>query len=185
MDDEAIISLFFARSENAIAALDKKYGSTCRRISRQILPSIEDVDEVVSDAYLGVWNAIPPARPDPLSSFLYKIVRYLSLKRRRRNSAQKRNTAYDKALEELGDVFPSEDTPETVLEQKLLTAAIERFLDGLSPLDRTVFLRRYWFCEPSAAIAQKVGLSEKAVSVRLVRIRKALRIHLTEKEALL
>ena len=72
MDDEAIISLFFARSESAITALDEKYGSTCRRISRQILPSIEDVDEVVSDAYLGVWNAIPPEKPNPLSSFLYK-----------------------------------------------------------------------------------------------------------------
>ncbi len=184
MEDEAIVSLFFDRSEKAITALDEKYGETCRRISHRVLPRLENVEEVVSDAYLGVWNAIPPAKPDPLSSFLYKIVRHLSLSRRRHDTAQKRNSAYDESLNELGDVFSSAETPESVLEQKLLTAAIERFLDGLSPLDRTVFLRRYWFSEPYAEIAKKVGLSEKAVSVRLFRTRKALRQFLTDEEVL-
>ena len=31
--------------------------------------------ECVNDAYLGAWNAIPPAKPDPLLAYICKIVR--------------------------------------------------------------------------------------------------------------
>ncbi len=63
MDDEKIISLFFDRSEQAISEVDLKYGKVCRKISFNILGDHQDADECVNDAYLGVWNAIPPQHP--------------------------------------------------------------------------------------------------------------------------
>ena len=42
-------------------------------------------------------------------------------------------------------------------------------------------MRRYWFSDSYAEIARQVGISEKAVSVRLTRIRSQLREHLTKK----
>ena len=78
MDDNAIIELFFARSEQAIRELDGKYGKVCHSLSYNILHSRQDAEECVNDAYLGTWNAIPPARPNPLLAFLCKIVRNLS-----------------------------------------------------------------------------------------------------------
>lgn len=75
MDDIKIIDLFFARSELAIEALDGKYGAICHNLSRSILKDQQDAEECVNDAYLGVWNAIPPHRPNPLSVFVCKIVR--------------------------------------------------------------------------------------------------------------
>ena len=63
MDDIKIIDLFFARSELAIEALDGKYGAICHNLSRSILKDQQDAEECVNDAYLGVWNAIPPHRP--------------------------------------------------------------------------------------------------------------------------
>ena len=65
MDDIKIIDLFFARSELAIEALDGKYGAICHNLSRSILKDQQDAEEFVNDAYLGVWNAIPPHRPIP------------------------------------------------------------------------------------------------------------------------
>lgn len=65
MDDIKIIDLFFARSELAIEALDGKYGAICHNLSRSILKDQQDAEECVNDAYLGVWNAIPPHRPNP------------------------------------------------------------------------------------------------------------------------
>lgn len=62
MDDIKIIDLFFARSELAIEALDGKYGAICHNLSRSILKDQQDAEECVNDAYLGVWNAIPPHR---------------------------------------------------------------------------------------------------------------------------
>lgn len=62
LDDDEIIELFFARSEQAIQELDRKYGKVCHRLSYNILKSRQDAEECVSEAYLGAWNAIPPAR---------------------------------------------------------------------------------------------------------------------------
>lgn len=61
MEDAQIIELFFARSEDAISELDKKYGKLCHKLADNILASAQDAEECVNDAYLSTWNAIPPA----------------------------------------------------------------------------------------------------------------------------
>ena len=60
MEDERIVALFFERSELAIRALDDKYGALCRAVAFNILADAQDAEECVSDAYLSVWNTIPP-----------------------------------------------------------------------------------------------------------------------------
>ena len=65
-EDEKIIELFFRRSEQAIEELDSKYGRVFYKLSYNIVNNGQDAEECVNDAYLGAWNAIPPARPDPL-----------------------------------------------------------------------------------------------------------------------
>lgn len=67
MDDERIIELFFARSEQAIGELDIKYGKLCHNLSHNILGNRSDAEECVNDAYLGAWNAIPPSEAQPLA----------------------------------------------------------------------------------------------------------------------
>lgn len=67
MEDAQIIELFFARSEDAISELDKKYGKLCHKLADNILASAQDAEECVNDAYLSTWNAIPPQRPESAS----------------------------------------------------------------------------------------------------------------------
>lgn len=182
MEDSKIIDLFFARDEDALEAVDTKYGRFCHDLSRRILADNRDVQECVSDAYLGLWNAIPPQRPNPLLAFLSKLVRNISVTRYHYNTAAKRSSQYEVALEELEHCLAAPETPETVLERKELTRLLEEFLSGLSQLDRVIFLRRYWFADSYADIADRVNLREGAVSVRLTRLRKKLRRFLEEKE---
>ena len=75
IDDEKIIDLFFERSEQGIRELDNKYGAVCHNLSYNIVNNRQDAEECVNDAYLGAWNAIPPVRPNPLLSYIVKIVR--------------------------------------------------------------------------------------------------------------
>lgn len=49
MEDTAIIDLYWARDEGAIAETDRKYGSFCRRLALNILVSREDSEECVND----------------------------------------------------------------------------------------------------------------------------------------
>ena len=75
MEDEKIIEMFFERSEQSIRELDIKYGKVCRKLSYNIVNSRQDAEECVNGTYLGAWNAIPPAKPDPLLTYICKIVR--------------------------------------------------------------------------------------------------------------
>ena len=182
MEDSQIIDLFFARDEEAIGAVDAKYGRLCRDLSRRILADDRDAQECVSDAYLGLWNAIPPQRPDPLLAFLCRLVRNISITRYHYNTAAKRSSQYEVALEELEHTLAAPETPETVLERKELTRLLNAFLSGLSRQDRVIFLRRYWFADSYAQIAARTGLREGTVSARLTRLRKKLRQFLEEQE---
>ena len=182
--DEKIIELFFQRSEKAINELDKKYGKVFYKISNNILNDRLDAEECVSDSYLGTWNAIPPARPIPLLTFVCKIVRNLSLKRYHAKTAMKRNSIYDVAISEVTNYIISPDSVEEEVDAKELARIIESFLDRLTKENRVIFMRRYWFSDSYEEIADRVGISEKNVSVRLTRIRKQMREYLLSKEVM-
>lgn len=181
MEDEKIIELFFARSEQAIAELHQKYGKVCQKVSYNILNNLEDASECVNDAYLGVWKAIPPKNPNPLLAFVCKIVRNLSLKKYHSNTAQKRYSQYDMVFDEVEEMLVAAENVEETIEAKELAVMIQEFLDKLSKENRVIFMRRYWFADSYGEIARRTGLSEKNVSVRLVRMRKSLQAFLAER----
>ena len=70
MDDQAIIELFWHRSENAISETAAKYGNYCYCIAYNVLSNHEDSEECVNDTYYKVWESIPPTRPGVFSAFL-------------------------------------------------------------------------------------------------------------------
>ena len=180
MEDSIIISLFDERSEQAIAELDRKYGAVVKRTAANILDSLSDVEECVNDTYLGVWNAIPPERPDPLISFVCRIARNLAVKRFHSNTAQKRNSRYNLVLDELAECIPSTTDVESDFAAKELSAAVSRFLDTVSYEDRFCFVRRYWYADSVSDIAVTTNSSPHRISVRLFRTRKKLSKYLKE-----
>lgn len=184
ISDEKIIELFFARSEQAIRELDIKYGKVFHKLSYRIVNNEQDAEECVNDAYLGAWNAIPPARPDPLEAYICKIVRNLSLKLYYRKNAAKRGSAYEVAIEELENYLSVPNTVEAEIEAGELVHIIESFLDTLTVENRVIFMRRYAYLDTYSDIAVRMGLSEKNVSVRLTRIRWKMKQYLMERGVL-
>ena len=182
IEDEKIIDLFFNRSEKAIQELDIKYGKVCHKLSYNILNNKQDAEECVNDAYLGAWYAIPPARPNPLLSYIGKIVRNISLKIYWRKEAAKRSGHYKIALEEIEGYITDQKTVEDEIEARELARIIEEFLDTLTVENRVIFMRRYWFADSYKDIAELVGISEKNISVRLTRIREKMKQYLIERE---
>ena len=180
MDDSDIIGLFFERSEQAVTELEKKYGPAAKRLAANILGDGRDGEECVSDAYLAVWNAIPPQRPASLGGYFCRIVRNLAAKRYRANAAQKRNGHFDAALDELAECLAAPGGVEAALDAKELAAAINRFLDGLGYTDRYLFMRRYWYGDSLEDMAVQTGLSRRRISVRLFRLREGLKKRLVQ-----
>lgn len=181
MEDSQIIDLLFERSEQAIAVLSVKYEKLCCRIAVNILKNEEDACECLNDVWFGVWNAIPPHRPDNLKTFVLRIVRNTAVKKYHANTAVKRNSFYDVALQELADCLPDSNGVEQMLAGAELEKLINAFLATQKCQDRIIFVRRYFFSDSIQAIAERMHMTQNNVSVRLNRIRNALRIFL-EKE---
>jgi RNA polymerase sigma-70 factor (ECF subfamily) len=181
MKDEAIIELFWARSEAAIHEIDRAYGRFCQSIAYSILRVHEDAEETVNDTWLKAWDAIPPERPHHLKGFLGRITRQLSINRLERETAQKRGAGqYALALEELAECIPDQSRSEDLAELTALRDALNRFLRSLPTEPRSVFLRRYWYAQSIAEIAAGCGMSESKVKSMLLRTRNKLRKLLTE-----
>lgn len=178
MDDKRIIDLLFARAEEALDELSKRFGNGLLRMATQILTSHQDAEEAVSDTYLALWNAIPPAKPDPLTPYVYRVGRNTALNRLRQRSARKRS-AYEISLDELSEVIPGPSLEDTV-DARALGRAIDAFLATQNRTNRIIFLRRYWFGDPVKDIAKLLAMKETAVSVRLLRTRQKLKDYLTE-----
>ena len=146
MEDSRIISMLWERKEEACDELSARYEAYCRRIASNILSDDEDVEEVLNDTWLGAWTSIPPNRPNNLAIYLGRITRNLSCKKIRTMHANKRTSPKTSLVyEELEECISSEASLEEEVEMRSVVESIERFLDELSPKDRTIFVRRYWF----------------------------------------
>ena len=176
MEDAAIIDLYWARSQQAIAESERKYGAYCHTIARRILDREEDAEECVNDTWLHAWNAMPPQRPSILSAFFAKLTRNLSLDRWRRLRAAKRGgSQVELALHELEDCLPDRRRPDEALEAAETARLISAFLRRQGELDRKLFVRRYFYLEPLAELGARFGLTQGQVKSRLHRMRKRLR----------
>ena len=175
MEDAQIVHLYVQRDEQAIAESSSKYGAYCQTIAINILALREDAEEAVNDTWLGAWNAIPPARPAILRTFLGKITRNLSLKKWRDLTCEKRGGGQvPLALEELQECIPGDSSLEAAFDEAELAAAIHVFLERMPDMERRVFLCRYWYLDTIPDICRQFGFGESKVRSMLSRSRKRL-----------
>lgn len=186
MEDSQIVELYWQRKECAISETQRKYGQYCFTIANHILCNDEDAEEVVNDTYVGVWNAIPPHKPEILRTFLGKIARQLSLKMLRERTAEKRGGGELRiAFDELEECVPARYRIEDHMEIQEITHAMNRFLDALPEDERRVFLCRYWYFDTIGDIAKRFGFGHSKVKMMLLRTRNKLLLHLKKEGVVL
>ena len=149
-----------------------------------VLNNRQDAEESVNAAYLGVWNTVPPQKPQSLSAYVGKIVKNISLDRYSASNAIKRSSNYGAAFSELEDCLSSVDTLEDEYNSNELRESINDFLALLDKESRVLFVRRYWYSDSVAEIAGRLGITENNTRVKCSRLRERLRKYLAEKEAL-
>lgn len=180
MNDKEILALFEARDPDAVAQVRQKYDPLCRSIAGKLLQREEDTEECLADTHLALWNTIPPEKPHPLSAYIARICRNIALKKWEQLSAQKRGMAVTCSYEELNGCIPGGVSPEDILEEKELAAAIRDFLQTQSKHQRIIFLRRYFFFDSPEEIAAALGIPLAAVYNSLSRTRQKLKSYLVK-----
>lgn len=184
MKDAEIVKLYWDRDEAAIAATAESYGNYCYSIAYHILQSPEDAQECVNDTYWKAWLSISPHRPNRLATYLGKITRNLSLDRLKRLNAQKRGSGQaELALRELEGCIPTAVDMERIVDEIVLTNAINQFLRQQPRTERNIFIGRYWHLYSIAELAEAYGMRQSKIASLLFRMRSKLK-HYLEKEGI-
>lgn len=179
MEDWEIIEGLFRRDDSALAELQRAYGPRLQALAGRFLPSREDAEEAVNDAYLRAWNTIPPKEPEHLFAYVAQLCRYAALEKVDWLTAKKRNATVVELTEELSQCIP-DPAPEREREGRELGEALNGFLGTLDREKRVMFLRRYWFGDPIRDIAARCAVGESKVKTTLFRLRKDLKTYLEQ-----
>ena len=86
-------------------------------------------------------------------------------------------------LKELENCIPAVNDMDQIVNEIVLSDAINQFLQEQPQADRDIFVGRYWHLYAIADLAQAYGMRENKVASLLFRMRKKLKCHL-EKEGI-
>ena len=182
MTDEKIVDLYWRRDESAVTETQLKYEKYLTKVAYNILYDLEDSMESVNDTYLRAWKAIPPHRPQVLSTFLAKITRRVAIDVVRRRTRNKRvPSEYTSSLSELEECLSDRNTPEEKMDGYLLEGAINNYLRTLPEATRNLFIGRYFYMDSLKEAAKYCGMTESKAKTLLYRTRLGLKEYL-EKE---
>ena len=125
------------------------------------------------------WETIPPKRPAYFYAYLAKICRFFALGKLDWKAAAKRKAEVVSLTDEMALCIPDQRR-EAEVNAKEIGRAMNVFLGNLNQESRVIFLRRYWFCDTIAEIAERYGISESKVKMRLHRTRTKLAKYLNK-----
>ncbi len=176
MDEQNLILRLQNGERQALEEIIQTYTHYLTAVAARALgpaPSREDLEEVVSDAFLALWrfrDKLEPGRS--LRPFL---------------AVTARNLAYTKGksrreTEEIPPHLPDgRPGPEELAERQALHRQLRQLVEEMEEPDRTLFLRYYFQEEPLHQVADALGLKESTAKTRLARGRQQLKLALTRK----
>jgi RNA polymerase sigma-70 factor (ECF subfamily) len=176
LEDRDIIARVIAGDRAVFEVLVRRYNQRLFRAARAITRSHVDAEDVLQQAWLGVFRHLDQFRGE--SSFATWAVRIavreaIALTRKRPIVAE---------VSEVADAA-SEGSPAADLARAQIGALLEHCLAGIPQGNREVMVLRDVLELDTAETAACLGLSEEAVRVRLHRARAAIAAALTEQLA--
>ena len=169
MKEQEIIEALIRRDEGGAAAFLQAYTPLLRYVIAPILPSAQDQEECLSEVALRVWEGIASFDPrrGPWTAWLTAVARNAALNRARR-------------LQPAAEPLPLHaaapgPTPEEALLLREQKEALRRAMARLSPAERQLLYRKYYYRQPTAQIAAELRTTVRAVEGKLYRAKKRLR----------
>lgn len=169
MDEQKWIKSILAGDTQCFSCLVEKYLQMAFSIAFRILENREEAEEVVQDAFVRMYRALPTFQfGSKFSTWFYKIVYNAAISAQRK---QFQFTGYDEAAS--GDLTENEiDNAASIMERKDRKEIIDRVLKKL-PSEDALLLTLYYLEECSIEdIRQITNLTPSNIKIKLFRGRK-------------
>ena len=175
IEEQYLIRQIKSGSQKALETVIDRYGSYVKAIAANIIkPPMTDADieEVVSDVFLSLWNHPGDPGRGSLKGYLAAITR---------NKARDRLRSFHIVVPLEDDIFevPVEDSYRQI-ELAQLKEAVKQMVERLEEPDRTILLRYYYFYQKTDEIARDMGMKPATVRTKLARSRQKLKEWLTQ-----
>ncbi|PZU37308.1 MAG: RNA polymerase subunit sigma-24 [Microbacterium sp.] len=177
VDDRTLVAQAAAGSEHAFRTLYRAYARPVYWVAFGLLGDAADAEDIAQETFVTAWRKLPgfELASDSLLPWLCTICRFQAANRLRARRRDREHTA--------GTV--DESVPAAIdVEQQVIDAHLaERILrevEGLSPVDREIFVLCAAQGMSYLAAAEQLGVPHGVVRNRLSRIRTRLRTALTE-----
>ncbi len=139
-----------------------------------------DCEECKNDTYLGIWNAIPSARPPAFPAFIMRIMRHIAIGRYREKTRKKRiPSRLTVSLEELEELSGEASVEETY-EAKEVGRLITEYVKQLNERQRYIFIDRYYLAEPIENTAFELSVTSRTVYNEINKIKQGLKEYLAK-----
>lgn len=182
-DDVALIARAAAGEVPAFDALMRRHNQRLYRTARSILHDEAEAEDAVQDAWWKAYNHLRDFRAEAKpTTWLTRIAINEALMRRRRNishdaviqSACPEQHLQDTTMQDTTPTVPDSARPDQEAWRAELRSLIERRIDALPDMYRSVFILRGVEEMPSADVAAVLELPEATVRVRFMRARRLL-----------
>ena len=124
------------------------------------------------------YGLVQSLSSNSFSAFLSTVVRNKALDQY--NRKKRRSRECELIVSELDECVVSIPSAEDSFEERQLHQYISDFLSKQKKETRVIFIRRYWYADPIADIAIRMGYTEGKVKTVLFRTRKRLGGYLAE-----
>jgi RNA polymerase sigma-70 factor (ECF subfamily) len=168
----------------AFAELVRRYERRIYRMARQITQNDEDAEDVLQESFLKAFEHLDSFQgQSKFYTWVTRIAVNESLMKLRKRKSN-RTVSLDENIETdeepiVREIAVWDDTPESKYSQEELRQILDRAIDSLKPIFRTVFILRDVEELSTEETAEVLGLSVAAVKSRLLRARLQLRERLT------
>jgi RNA polymerase sigma-70 factor (ECF subfamily) len=170
LDERKAIKTLRQRNTEALEWLIGSYAGYVTAVVYNIIGHImstPDIEEVVSDVFLALWDNSEKVNVNKLKAYLGSIAR---------NKAKNKLRELGTALHIEDDIILISDaTPESALIAKEEGILVKKAIFAMEYPDREIFLRHYYYYQGVSKIAEEMDMNISTVKTRLARGRQKLK----------
>ncbi|MBS6042726.1 MAG: sigma-70 family RNA polymerase sigma factor [Clostridium baratii] len=146
------------------------YSNLIFKVAYKVLNKRELSEECINDVFLKVWNNIDRfnKEDDKFKNWICTITKYTAIDMLRREKKHSSNLSIEE------EPLNSKSELEKDFQNDNDLLIIKNEINSMDKIDREIFIRRFYYGEKIRVISEKLGMTDNAINLRILRGRKRL-----------